>query len=64
MACKLVEVGRKKCEQYWPELGETQMYGAIKVVMTNEESISDDFTVRELVAECQGVRREGWGGRL
>ena len=55
MACKLVEIGRKKCEQYWPSLEEPQMYGVIKVTLLNEESISNDFTVREILAECQGV---------
>ncbi len=57
MACKLVEVGRRKCEQYWPATSdESQMFGAIKVTLLNEESISNDFTIRELLAECQGVR--------
>ena len=62
MACKLVEMGRKKCEQYWPPLGESVMYGAIQVTLTNEESVSDDFTVRELIAECQGVSIRKGGG--
>lgn len=41
MITKLIEEGRKKCEQYWPDsVGETKKFGDIKVTLRNTEQDS------------------------
>ena len=35
MITNIVEQGKRKCEQYWPEVG-TQMYGVIDVTLLEE----------------------------
>ena len=36
MACREVEMGKKKCERYWPlQVGEAMDIGAIKVTMVS-----------------------------
>ena len=35
MITNLVEQGKRKCEQYWPDVG-TQLYGVIDVTLLDE----------------------------
>ncbi|XP_046583628.1 receptor-type tyrosine-protein phosphatase alpha-like [Haliotis rubra] len=51
MVTSLVEGGRMKCLQYWPEEG-TQEYGGITVTMETVNELSD-FTIRKLTASKQ-----------
>uniref|UniRef100_A0A0N5AGQ7 protein-tyrosine-phosphatase n=1 Tax=Syphacia muris TaxID=451379 RepID=A0A0N5AGQ7_9BILA len=40
--CKLVEMGRVKCERYWPEkVDEEQTFGDVKALLTSEEYFSE-----------------------
>lgn len=58
MACRLVEMGRKKCEQYWPEEDEkTLEYGDITVTLESEEDLAEHCTVRKLTAQKDGKSR-------
>ena len=44
----LVEVGRRKCHQYWPEtLGKPEIYGSFEVTVTQEQSQAH-YTVRDI----------------
>ena len=31
MACREVEMGKKKCQRYWPNLHESKLYGSVQV---------------------------------
>jgi len=44
MITNLIEQGKRKCDQYWPETG-SQVYGLIDVLMLREE-VQANFTVR------------------
>lgn len=58
MACKLVEMGKRKCEQYWPTEDEgTMEYGDIRVTVEGEEDLAEHCTVRQLRLEKSGVAR-------
>ena len=43
MITNIVEQGKRKCEQYWPEVG-TQMYGVIDVTLL-EESVQVSYSI-------------------
>ncbi|KAH3741128.1 hypothetical protein DPMN_047847 [Dreissena polymorpha] len=45
MLTNLVEKGKDKCEQYWPNVSESRMYGGIRVVCQLENAYAD-FTRR------------------
>ena len=52
MACREVEMGKQKCQSYWPPSGESAFFGAIKVttvryvisVITSSLSLSLSFS--------------------
>uniref|UniRef100_F7AJJ9 protein-tyrosine-phosphatase n=1 Tax=Ciona intestinalis TaxID=7719 RepID=F7AJJ9_CIOIN len=48
MVTNLVELGKRKCHQYWPD--ETGVYGSIQVSMNNVEETSD-YVVRSFVVQ-------------
>ncbi|WAR25480.1 PTN12-like protein [Mya arenaria] len=55
MACKLVEAGRKKCEQYWPDLkGKTEEFGDISVTLISEDEMEVNCMIRKLEASQAG----------
>jgi tyrosine-protein phosphatase non-receptor type 12/18/22 len=54
MACREYEMGKHKCERYWPDKGEIKMFGPIKVTTISENNVSNDFVIREIQAQCQG----------
>ncbi|XP_066439538.1 receptor-type tyrosine-protein phosphatase beta-like isoform X2 [Eleutherodactylus coqui] len=45
MLTKCAELGKVKCEEYWPERG-TKTYGNLSISMTDEEILSD-WTIRD-----------------
>ncbi|KAL8610220.1 hypothetical protein ACOMHN_038915 [Nucella lapillus] len=55
MACRLKEDGKAKCEKYWPEQGESMMFGNIKVYTESEEEVQDHFIKRRLRMEKKGA---------
>ncbi|XP_065909372.1 tyrosine-protein phosphatase non-receptor type 12-like [Dysidea avara] len=54
MACREVEMGKPKCEKYWADEGETREFGPISVTCIKEEKLTEDVTLRELRAACDG----------
>ena len=49
MITNVVEQGKKKCEQYWPEVG-SSVYGLLEVVVVQETvQVSDQVVVVETV---------------
>ncbi|KAL3853016.1 hypothetical protein ACJMK2_016602 [Sinanodonta woodiana] len=58
MACKLVELGKKKCEQYWPDdVGSKKQFGEIEVTLLNAENRSEHYTIRHFEASYNGETR-------
>ncbi|XP_068115987.1 receptor-type tyrosine-protein phosphatase beta-like [Hyperolius riggenbachi] len=47
MLTKCVEVGRVKCEEYWPS-SSSKMYGNLSVSMTSE-NVDPDWTIRDFI---------------
>lgn len=57
MACKLIEMGKKKCEQYWPDLENEPMdLKDIVVTLVSEENLADDCIKRILRADMAGAK--------
>ncbi|XP_039630517.1 tyrosine-protein phosphatase non-receptor type 18 [Polypterus senegalus] len=54
MACKEIELGKKKCEQYWANYRETSTFGLFAVKNEDESIISDEVVVRTLSVQFQG----------
>jgi tyrosine-protein phosphatase non-receptor type 4 len=50
MLTTIVERGRIKCHQYWPEVGDTVEYGDLSVCCSNEE-VRDSLVFREFTIE-------------
>lgn len=46
MACRLVELGKIKCKQYWHDLSLSDDFNDLNVLTEKEENISSDFTKR------------------
>ena len=55
MLTTLVEQGRVKCHQYWPEAGQRQLFGDIEVTTVSEE-VTESFAFREITLMSQEVR--------
>ncbi|KAH3828021.1 hypothetical protein DPMN_129970 [Dreissena polymorpha] len=55
MACKVVEMGKRKCEEYWPETIEgTIEFGDISVTMISEDVLGENCLIRKLNAQREG----------
>ena len=54
MLTTLVEQGRVKCHQYWPDAGETQLFGDFEVT-TETEEVTESFAFREIKLVYQEV---------
>ncbi|XP_060589350.1 tyrosine-protein phosphatase non-receptor type 12-like isoform X2 [Ruditapes philippinarum] len=55
MACKLIEMGKRKCEQYWPDMEEdVEEYRDITVTLVSTEDIADHLTKRVMRAVRAG----------
>ncbi|KAK6994770.1 tyrosine-protein phosphatase non-receptor type 22 [Biomphalaria glabrata] len=48
MACRIVELGKIKCKQYWNDLGKSDVFGDITVFTEDEQEIASDFIQRKL----------------
>uniref|UniRef100_A0A8C6UVT6 protein-tyrosine-phosphatase n=1 Tax=Neogobius melanostomus TaxID=47308 RepID=A0A8C6UVT6_9GOBI len=57
MACREFEMGRKKCEKYFPQLGEEPLtFGPFRISCESEQSRTDYF-IRTLVVENENETR-------
>ncbi|XP_067684835.1 receptor-type tyrosine-protein phosphatase alpha-like [Haliotis asinina] len=56
MLTRLMEMNKKKCEQYWPDGGKSETYGSCKVTNKNV-STRADYTVSTFLVENSGVER-------
>ena len=50
MVTGLVEVGRRKCHQYWPDVGKSELYGSV-MVKVNKEQTQAHYTVRDITIQ-------------
>ncbi|XP_046472693.1 uncharacterized protein [Neodiprion pinetum] len=57
MLTNVVEAGKVKCEQYWPDVGTKVIYGNIFVSNTGHEVFAD-YTIRTLRVECRNITRK------
>ncbi|XP_069703999.1 receptor-type tyrosine-protein phosphatase S-like isoform X2 [Periplaneta americana] len=57
MLTNIVENGKLKCEQYWPQLGQEVTYGSVTVLNASNK-IFADFTFRMLNVTCKGKTRK------
>ncbi|KAF5905564.1 tyrosine-protein phosphatase non-receptor type 18-like isoform X1, partial [Clarias magur] len=57
MACKEIELGKKKCEVYWSELYDTSRFGPFAVSTVKESPTDKEVVVRTLAVKlCDEVR--------
>lgn len=57
MACREFEMGRKKCERYFPQIGEESLtFGPFKISCESEQARTDYF-IRTLVVEYENETR-------
>ncbi|XP_066499778.1 tyrosine-protein phosphatase non-receptor type 18 isoform X2 [Hoplias malabaricus] len=52
MACKEIEMGKKKCEAYWGSLEEPFTFGPFTVSIAEESFPSEEVIVRTLTVKC------------
>nr|CAD7256310.1 unnamed protein product [Timema shepardi] len=57
MLANVIENGKKKCEQYWPELGKEETHGAV-TILTADVSVFADFTFRHFNVSCKSKKRK------
>ncbi|XP_012261958.2 receptor-type tyrosine-protein phosphatase delta-like [Athalia rosae] len=57
MLANIIENGRIKCEQYWPEIGKKLKYGEVSVSNTNHEVFAD-YTFRTFQISLAGDKRK------
>lgn len=53
MLTTIVERGRVKCHQYWPNLGESMEYGRLKVTCVKDDVSAKSFAFRDFEVEDQ-----------
>ncbi|XP_066594942.1 receptor-type tyrosine-protein phosphatase F-like [Prorops nasuta] len=51
MLANLIENGKVKCEQYWPDIGKKKKYGNI-LVFNSKHRVFADYTFRTFVVTC------------
>ncbi|XP_034648349.1 tyrosine-protein phosphatase non-receptor type 18, partial [Trachemys scripta elegans] len=57
MACREVEMGKKKCERYWPLKQESLQIGPFSIVQIKEQELNPDVIVRTLSVGFQNEER-------
>uniref|UniRef100_A0A8D0BKG0 protein-tyrosine-phosphatase n=1 Tax=Salvator merianae TaxID=96440 RepID=A0A8D0BKG0_SALMN len=57
MACREVEMGKKKCERYWPLTEETMQSGPFSVSQVKETALNPDVILRMLTLSFQKEER-------
>ncbi|XP_069841561.1 tyrosine-protein phosphatase non-receptor type 18 [Dendropsophus ebraccatus] len=58
MACREVELGKKKCERYWPLDQETVHHGVFTVTTVSKTTVNPEVVLRNLTVMFQGEVRE------
>ncbi|XP_057709828.1 tyrosine-protein phosphatase non-receptor type 12 isoform X1 [Corythoichthys intestinalis] len=56
MACREFEMGRKKCERYFPLFGEPMSFGPFRISCESEQTRTD-YSIRTLVVEYENETR-------
>ncbi|XP_043936630.1 tyrosine-protein phosphatase non-receptor type 18-like [Protopterus annectens] len=57
MACREVEMGKRKCECYWSSEGKTSQFGPFSVTNVKEDKGNEEVIVRKLEATFQNETR-------
>ncbi|XP_069765821.1 tyrosine-protein phosphatase non-receptor type 12-like isoform X2 [Narcine bancroftii] len=57
MACREFEMGRKKCERYWPLYGDGVLHLGEFQITCEEEQARNDYFIRTLLVEFQNESR-------
>ncbi|XP_063150106.1 tyrosine-protein phosphatase non-receptor type 18 [Candoia aspera] len=57
MACREVEMGKKKCERYWPSSEEALHFGPFSVAQVKEQELNPDVILRILTLTFQQEER-------
>ncbi|XP_037354505.1 tyrosine-protein phosphatase non-receptor type 22 [Talpa occidentalis] len=57
MACMEFEMGKKKCERYWAELGETELQVGPFSIICESEKRKSDYIIRTLKAKFKNETR-------
>ncbi|GCC37191.1 hypothetical protein chiPu_0015692 [Chiloscyllium punctatum] len=57
MACRVFEMGRKKCEQYWTDMGEEPYHCGPFCVTCEEEKTKQEYVIRTLKVQFQNIYR-------
>ncbi|XP_067408290.1 tyrosine-protein phosphatase non-receptor type 18 [Emydura macquarii macquarii] len=57
MACREVEMGKKKCERYWPLEQEPLQFGPFSIVQIKEQELNPDVILRTLTVSFQKEER-------
>ncbi|XP_023682496.1 tyrosine-protein phosphatase non-receptor type 18 [Paramormyrops kingsleyae] len=57
MACKEIEMGKKKCEQYWPPCTKTAIIGPFVISNLNESLPNEEVVVRTFSVKYQDETR-------
>ncbi|XP_077972218.1 uncharacterized protein LOC120339340 isoform X2 [Styela clava] len=51
MVCREIELGKKKCERYWADRGESKTFGDIVVSLSQKDDLKDGYCLRTIKAE-------------
>ncbi|XP_036389565.1 tyrosine-protein phosphatase non-receptor type 18 [Megalops cyprinoides] len=57
MACREIELGKRKCERYWSSHTETSVFGAFAVTNLEERSPNEEVVIRTLLVKYQDETR-------
>ncbi|XP_065066990.1 uncharacterized protein LOC135692673 [Rhopilema esculentum] len=60
MACKEIELGKHRCQRYWPANGEELRFGPVAVTLVREELIANCLTKRTLKAVFGNEEHRLW----
>nr|XP_018668384.1 tyrosine-protein phosphatase non-receptor type 18-like isoform X7 [Ciona intestinalis] len=58
MVCREIELGKQKCERYWPQEQELKQYDDILIILTREENSEHGFVIRHLVVQRGQEKRK------
>ncbi|KAL1270268.1 hypothetical protein QQF64_032557 [Cirrhinus molitorella] len=58
MACREIEMGKKKCEVYWASTTDTSIFGPFSVSTVEESRLNEEVIIRTLVVKyCDETRK-------
>ncbi|XP_065674543.1 tyrosine-protein phosphatase non-receptor type 22 isoform X4 [Hydra vulgaris] len=57
MACKLIELGKPRCERYWPDDGQECWFNDIKVTLNGSRDYTKTLTLRDLKLQRNGKEK-------